>query len=64
MEEKQWAIYKIWKSHSTFKCSRTAVVNPVNKVKKTGSRARLPGSGRRVTIATEETQDGVEELIC
>ena len=64
LEEKGWTAYKIWQNHPSFNCSKPAIVNLVNKIKETGSGARRPGSGRPVTVATEENENEVEELIC
>lgn len=63
-EEKGWSSYKIWKEHPSFKCSKTAVTNLVNKIKETGSADRRYGSGRPVTACCDSNAEEVEELIC
>jgi transposase len=55
-EEKGWTPYRIWKEHPNKEWDQRSV--------KTGTMARKEGSGRPVTVSTEENSEKVEEMIC
>ena len=56
--------YQIWKRHHLKNWKYTSVKRLLNGYKLNGNMRRKKGSGRPVTVTTEENQDLVEETIC
>ena len=62
-EEFGHTAYRICKDHPSKNWVLSSVKRLIQKIKSTGSIARKPGSGRPVSVATEENAQVVEELI-
>ena len=62
--EKRWNACKIWKEHQSFERFCVAFHNLIKKIKETGSTECHKGSGRPITVTTEENRSIFEELVC
>ena len=62
--EKCWNACKIWKEHQSFERFCVALHNLIKKIKETGSTECHKGSGRPITVTTEENRSIFEELVC
>ena len=62
--EKNWSAYKIVKEHPTKNWNKSSVQYLLNKFKERGTMDRKPGSGRPISVTTEENENLVEQLIC
>ena len=60
--DKGWCPYTIWAQHPTKGWDRTSVWRLVKKIAATGSTARRKGSGRPITVTTEENVEIVNDL--
>ena len=56
--------YEIWNRHRAKKWHYSSVKRIIKQYKETGTMDRKKGSGRPVTVSTEENQELVEDLIC
>ena len=63
-EEKGWTPYCIWREHPNKEWDQRSVKRLVTRYQETGTMARKKGSGRPVTVTTEENSEKVEEMIC
>ena len=57
-----WSAYKIYQEHQAKGWVLSSVKRLVRKIKETGSIEK--GSGRPVTVCTEENEEYVDEEIC
>ena len=63
-EEKGWTVYWICKEHEPKKWVLSSVQHLLKRFKEDGSMKRRTGSGRPITVTTDENAELVEELIC
>ena len=63
-EEKGWTVYRICKEHESKKWVLSSVQHLLKRFKEDGSMKRRTGSGRPITVTTDENAELVEELIC
>ena len=63
-EEKSWTVYRICKEHESKKWVLSSVQHLLKRFKEDGSMKRRTGSGRPITVTTDENAELVEELIC
>ena len=62
--EKGWSSYRICQEHPSKNWNRVSVHRLLKRFEKDGSMDRRPGSGRPVTVTTEENEELVEDLVC
>ena len=62
--EKGWSSYRICQEHPSKNWNRVSVHRLLKRFEKDGSMDRRPGSGRPVTVTTEENEELVGDLIC
>ena len=62
-EEHGWTAYRICKEHPSKQWVLSSVKRLIKKIQSTGSIARKPGSGRPVSVTTEENCESVREMI-
>ena len=63
-EEKGWTAFRIFKEHESKKWVLSSVQHLLKRFKEDGSMKRRTGSGRPITVTTDENAELVEELIC
>ena len=63
-EEKSWTVYRRCKEHESKKWVLSSVQHLLKRFKEDGSMKRRTGSGRPITVTTDENAELVEELIC
>ena len=61
-EEKSWTVYRICKEHESKKWVLSSVQHLLKRFKEDGSMKRRTGSGRPITVTTDENADLVEKL--
>ena len=62
--EKGWSSYRICQEHPSKNWNRVSVHRLLKRFEKDASMDRRPGSGRPVTVTTEENEELVGDLIC
>ena len=62
--EKDWNAYEIWREHPSKGWNRFSVRRLIKRFEETGTMERKQGSGRPITVTTDENTEVVEELIC
>ena len=62
--EKGWSLYRICQEHPIKNWNRVSVNRLLKRFEKDGSMDQRPGSGRPVTVTTEENEELVGDLIC
>ena len=63
-EEKGWTAFRIFKEHESKKWVLSSVQHLLKRFKEDGSMKRRTGSGRPITVTTDENSELIEELIC
>ena len=62
--EKGWSLYRICQENPSKIWNRVSVHRLLKRFEKDSSMDRRPGSGRPVTVTTEENEELVGDLIC
>ena len=62
-EEKGWTVFRIFKEHESKKWVLSSVQHLLKRFKEDGSMKRRTGSGRPITVKTDENAELVEERI-